>query len=161
MNPVHAIPLAAFALLPVTALFILIRAHLLERKMGPCEQPCPRKISLQFFGVMLCTPVLIALNYVRDLDVLTRIAVCGVGVLGFYIALHDLVFSRINGIYRNGLVWHGTSVFFSDIDTVENLGPATFLVTLHDRSRVTIVASSDTQAAQIRLALEKTLNPLQ
>lgn len=135
IDPATIVPLVAFALLPIETVYLIIRVRLIKKSMGEREESLARRLRKQFFGVMFCTPILIALNYIREFDLIVRIAISGVGVLGFYIAVHDMLFSLIGGIYRNGIVWYGAWVLFKDIDCIELVDPYTLVIQLKDRTR--------------------------
>lgn len=154
------VPAIAFVLLPVSALFSYLRSRLIVRSLGALETPFVRRLRKQFFGIMFCTPVLIALNYIRDFDLLVRIAVSGVGVLGFYIAFHDMLFSLLGGIYEKGIVWNGTWVLFEDIDFLDERDTHTLTFQMKDRTRKDFVTvSGEFRDAVIARMTEKTVSP--
>lgn len=143
------IPLVGFALLPISALYVVLLSRSLRSRLGARVECFLRPVRFQFFGVMACAPTLIALNFIRDFDPAVRIAITGVGVLGFYIALHDMLFARLGGLYEKGLIWRGTCVFLEDIDLLERPDPYTVIIQTLDRSRITLAADKAETADRI------------
>lgn len=150
-----AIPVVAYCLLPLSLVKIVLSIRADKRRLGDRKECFLRPYRLQFFGVMIVTPILIGLNFFREFDVYVRFAICGVGVLGFYIAFHDMFYARMGGLYENGLVWHGSRVFFDELDFFERPDPYTIVFQTRDRTRVTVVlgdsCAADRVAAQAEL----------
>lgn len=154
-----AIPAVAFCLLPAAAVQIAILARVARSRLGERRECFVRTLRLQFLGVMACTPVLIALNYIRDFDLLVRFAISGVGVLGFYIALHDMYFARLGGLYDNGIVWRGAIVYFDELDFIEKPDPFTVVFQTRDRTRTTVVMNDRAAADRVAAYVEGLLGP--
>lgn len=149
-----AVPVAAYCLLPFCVLQIVLTVRADRRRLGERRECFLRPYRLQFFGVMLVTPVLIGLNFFREFDLIVRLAITGVGVLGFYIAFHDMFFARMGGLYENGLVWHGSRVFFDELDFIERPDPYTVVFQTLDRNRITVVLGNSSAADRIAVHAE-------
>lgn len=128
------LPVVSLCLLPIIALGIYVRISRVIRQMGKSVEYFSHKIRHQFFGVLLISPILISLLFVRNFDILTRIAISGTGLIGFYIAVHDILCSRKCGIYEKGLVWNGTWIYFAFVDSWERTDPFTITLFMNDRS---------------------------
>ncbi len=128
-------PVIALVLLPVSLVAVLAQARRARRAMGAVVEGFPLRPSLQFVGIFAAAPVLIALNFIRDFDLLTTFAVSGVGVLGFYIACRELAYGRVSGIYEGGIIWNGSAIAFGDVDSAAAEDPYTVVITLKDRAR--------------------------
>ena len=128
------LPVISLAFLPVLILFIYVRNLRVLKQLGAVRESFSHKIRYQFVGVLLIAPILIALLFIRKFDFLTSFAICGTGLIGFYIAVHDISCSKRCGVYEKGLVWNGSWVFFSNIDTWERVDPLTITLVMNDRT---------------------------
>jgi len=154
-----AIPVVAYCLLPLGVLKIAFSVRTVKRRLGERLECFIRPYRLQFFGVMAVAPILIGLNFVRDFDAVVRVAICGVGVLGFYIAFHDMFFARMGGLYENGVIWHGSCVYFGDLDFIERPDPYTVVFQTRQRDRVTMVLADAAAAERIAARAELVVGP--
>lgn len=136
------VPAAGLAAIPVLAVIRITAHFLLKKELGDPVSLFGGGRPLHFFGILLCMPLLVSLNFIRDFDLLTEIAITGTGVLGFYIALSDILSSRINGLYRTALVWNGEAIRYASIDEVSRLDPYSIEVILKPRERKVIANSS-------------------
>ena len=161
MHLATIIPAISFCLLPVCAVILLLQLRVLKKKMGPCEYIFPHKFRMQFIGIMVCAPVLIGLNYFRNFDALTVFAICGVGVLGFYIAFHDILYMSVGGIYENGLIWNSAFLFYDTIDTVSHFEKTTIEIMTKDRNKKCIEFENQKIISQIIEKLKSIGYPLQ
>ncbi len=150
-----AIPVVAYVLLPFCVLQIAWSVRADKRRLGERVECFLRPYRLQFFGVMLVTPILIGLNFFREFDAYVRIAICGVGVLGFYIAFHDMLYARMGGLYENGLIWHGSRILFDELDFIERPDPYTLVFQLRDRTRLTSVFGDSAAADRVASRAER------
>lgn len=154
------IPLAGLVLLPLCALLVTVRAVCVRARMGRREFSFPRALKFQFVGILLCTPVLICLNYLRDFEPIAKIAITGTGVLGFYIALVDLINGRLGGIYENGIVWNGSALFYRDLDGYVLPDAVSVLIQTRNRERRIIVPGSAPVLDRLVAKLETVSAPL-
>lgn len=134
ISPSILLPGVSLSLLPFIALVVYFKISRIIHQMGNKIEFFSHKIRYQFFGVLLISPILIGLLFFRKFDILTSIAICGTGLIGFYIAIHDITCSRKCGIYEKGLMWNGTWVFFDSIDSWERTDPFTVSVMMKDRT---------------------------
>ena len=146
------IPVVALSLLPVSFAVVYVQSRRARSSMGSVVETFPLRPSLQFIGILLAAPVLIALNFIRDFDLLTVFAISGVGVLGFYIACREMTFGGVSGVYENGLIWNGSALAFPDVDSAVAEDANTLLITLRDRARRRFF-SNDTARIERVLAL--------
>lgn len=160
MKAAMIIPLFGLVLLPLSALLVGVRAVWVRSLMGRREFAFPRALKFQFVGVLLCAPVLIFLNYVRDFDLIAKIAITGTGVLGFHIALADIVNGHLGGIYENGIVWNGSAVFFRDLDGYVLPDAVSVLLQTRNRERRIIVPESPSVLGRLVAKLETVSAPL-
>ncbi|HOC28163.1 MAG TPA: hypothetical protein PKH40_00660 [Treponemataceae bacterium] len=138
------IPAAGLAVMPVLAGISLFRHISLRKELGAALQLFGSRRPLHFFGILLCMPLLISLTFIRDFDILTEIAITGTGLLGFQIALSDILSAGINGLYRHALVWSGEVIRYSAVESVTRLDPYSIEVILHPRARK-VVSNSNTE----------------
>lgn len=136
------ITIAAFALLPVSAIAVFVRMRGILRRLGERREAFPVKSPLQFAGILILAPVLVALPLIRDFDMLTVFAISGVGVMGFFIACQEIAFARHGGICANGVIWNSTWVLFGDVDSVVKSDPNTLMILLRDRSQKFFVSAN-------------------
>jgi uncharacterized membrane protein YobD (UPF0266 family) len=161
MTPVAMIiTYIAFALFPVCCAVLIPRARMVKKRMGKLEAGFNKKGSLLHVLIFLSTPTLVGLNFTRKLDAFTIFAVCGVGVLGFAIGLTDLLYTRMSGIYGNGLIWASSSIFYADIDEFTRDGNA-ITIMAKDRTRKLIILKDAKAVERICEKLAETVNPLQ
>jgi hypothetical protein len=161
MNADTLIPVIALALFPLCAVYVVIRRSLLLRKLGALQLTFPRRSQLQFIGILACTPVLVLLNFFRHFDALTQFAISGTGLLGFYIALNDLLLVRIGGIYKNGVLWNAGVSFFGAISSYTRVDSHTIEVMDVSMTRKAFVFPDETAAASLFAHLETSVTPLQ
>lgn len=136
------ITIIAFALLPVSAIAVFARMRGILRQLGERSEAFPVKSPLQFVGILILAPVLVALPLMRDFDMLTVFAISGVGVMGFFIACQEIAFARHGGICANGVIWNSTWVLFSDVDSVVKSDSNTLMILLRDRSQKFFVSTN-------------------
>jgi hypothetical protein len=160
MNLDLPIPVIALALFPPCAVWVIIRRAVLLRKLGSLRSPFPRKAQLQFIGILVCTPVLPLLNFVRHFDALTQFAISGTGLLGFYIALYDLLLVRIGGVYENGILWNAGVAFFSGVASFSRVDPRTVEVVEAGGSRRVFSFPDEASAEAAFASLETSVHPL-
>lgn len=161
MNADTPIPAIALALFPLCAVWVIIRRALLLRKLGSLRSPFPRKSQLQFIGILVCTPVLPLLIFVRDFDALTQFAISGTGLLGFYIALYDLLLVRIGGIYENGLLWNAGVALFAEVASFSRIDGRSIEVLDAGGNRKAFVFPDEATAVAAYACLETSAHPLQ
>ncbi len=138
------VPVVSLVLLPLSALQVVVSTLVIKRRMGPLvEAFCPR-FHLQFVGILIFSPVLIALAWYRGFTSLPLFALCGVGVIGFYIAARDLFVSRFTGAYEEGVLWSNATVLYDRIDSLVHLDPYTLVFVLLDGTEK-IFAAEDEQ----------------
>ena len=111
--------------------------------------------------ILVSTPALIALNYFRELGAASVFAVSGVGVLGFAIGLRDLLYTRMSGIYENGLVWTASSAFYADVAGYRRGETGSIVVEMRDRAEKPIVEVDDAMLDRIAAKLDSAVRPLQ
>ena len=126
------IPAAALCLLPACAAVVLLR---LRKALGPAIEKFSGKIRLQFIGVILASPLLVSLLFIRSFDPLSTFAIAGTGVIGFYIACQDLFFSRYCGVYARGIVWNGSWIEFVSVESWRRLDPYSLSLLLIGREK--------------------------
>lgn len=160
MNADTMIPIIALALFPPCAAWVVVRRAVLLRRLGAIRSPFPRKAQLQFIGILACTPVLPLLNFARRFDALTQFAICGTGLLGFYIALYDLLLVRIGGIYENGLLWNAGVALFADVASFSRIDPRAIEVTGTDGARRAFAFPDESTADSAYASLETAVHPL-
>ncbi|ULQ60930.1 hypothetical protein K7I13_06645 [Brucepastera parasyntrophica] len=161
MTIAEIIPAVSFCLLPVIFIVCFVRSRSLRKKMGARELVMPQKYRLQFLGVLCSAPILIGLTYIRKFDALSVTAICGVGVLGFFIAIQDILYSGISGVYENGLIWNSSYLFFNDIDEVSLPEEATLVLLTKDRTRKVFSSNDTALLTNVKEVIEKKLNSLQ
>jgi hypothetical protein len=146
------IPKLALFMLPVSAVYVAFAAGRARAAMGALRQSFTARPSFQFIGILLLTPTLIALNFIRYFDALTVFAISGVGVLGFHVAARELSFALIAGIYENGVVVNGAAVFFETVDSAREEDPHTALVVFKDRATKRLFSGDIARARSILAA---------
>ncbi|MCD1655664.1 hypothetical protein K7J14_13280 [Treponema zuelzerae] len=129
------IPAAALCLLPACAAVVLLRLRKALRAVGPAIEKFSGKIRLQFIGVILASPLLVSLLFIRSFDPLSTFAIAGTGVIGFYIACQDLFFSRYCGVYARGIVWNGSWIEFVSVESWRRLDPYSLSLLLTGREK--------------------------
>lgn len=160
MNAAMFVPLAALALLPLCAVPVLWRVYRLKIGIGPREYRFPRQKRFQFLGVLLCSPILIALCFFRSRDLLTIIALSLTGTLGFYISLADIMFARLGGIYERGLVWNGAILRFDCMKGFVRPDATSVLVRMRSGEQKLIVPDSPQMLERLLSALAASSSPL-
>lgn len=148
MPLVTIIPIVGLIALPIFALAKFIQFKKIIKKLEQQILVWGNKRSLHFLGVLICMPIVISLNFFRSFDVLTTIAITGSGLLGFIIAFKDIVFSRLNGLYQNALVWQGEPLFFEHIDCVNRIDPYSIEIITKNRIRK-IISHRDVQISEL------------
>lgn len=112
------VPVASFALLPFSALYVIITTSIIRRRLGSSVESFVPRFHYQFCGVLFLSPALIALAWYRGFISLPLFALCAVGVIGFFIAFRELYISRMTGVYENGVLWSSGHVYFDDLDSL-------------------------------------------
>ncbi len=149
------IPVVGLLCLPVSLVVAFSQAARDRRAMGTLAERFPLRPSLQFIGILAAAPVLIALNFIRDFDLLTVFAITGVGVLGFHIACREMAYGRVSGIYENGIIWNGSAISFDDVGSAAGEDPNTVVITLNDRARRRFFSSDPDRAARVLALLRE------
>jgi hypothetical protein len=155
------VPLVSLALLPLSALYVVVNTLILKRRMGPLvESFCPR-FHFQFLGVLLFSPALIALAWYREFTSLPLFALCGVGVIGFYIAVRDLFVSRFTGAYRDGVLWSNAMVRYDDIDSLVLLDSCTLVFVLRNGHEKIFAAEDEEAVSRLEQQVKSAVPTLQ
>lgn len=154
-------PIVALSLLPLSLIVVCAQARRARSSMGTLVEPFPIRPSLQFIGILVAAPVLIALNLIRDFDPLTVFAISGVGVLGFFIACREMAFGRVSGIYDKGIIWNGSAIAFADVDSAVAEDASTILITLRDRAQRRFFSNDSIRIERVLALLRETCPPLQ
>lgn len=155
------IPSVGLLLIPASLVFLIVGKRKLIKVMGILEQTLTLKWNFLDISIVVCTPILIMLNYFRDLGGLTVFAITGVGVLGFFIGAKNLLYKKICGIYANGIIWLADSILYDKIDEFKRIEPITIEIVTHDRNRITIISANSRQSDLIFAKLESVKHPLQ
>ena len=124
------IPAVALAVLPLCALFFLIRRRFLLKSLGSRTVAFPHRMQFQFIGILVCAPSLIALNFIRELGIEAAFTLSATGVFGFCIALADVFLIRVGGVYENGIIWNTATILYSDVESFAQLDP--FCIELYE-----------------------------
>jgi hypothetical protein len=117
------IPAAALMALPFVVVFFLIRRHFLLRSLGSRTVAFPHRMQFQFIGILVCSPSLIALNFVRELGLEATLALSVTGLVGFCVAIADVLLIRVGGVYENGIIWNTAEIRYSDVESFAQLDP--------------------------------------
>ncbi len=155
------IPAVGFFLLPVSALFLLFTNRRMRQTMGDLETSFSLKWNILDFLIVFSTPVLIAVNYIRELGAFTVFSVTGVGVLGFTLGIKNLMYKRQSGIYQNGLIWLADSVLYTSIGEYTHSEPNAVSIVTQDRSQKTIILTDQKLILLISEKLASRMQPLQ
>lgn len=147
------IMIIAYGTLPLIMAITFYRLKKTLATLGKNIQSFPARPAYQFIGILIASPSLIALPLIRSFDFLTIFAITGVGVMGFFIAFQELIYSRYSGLYEKGIVWNAISVKFEDIDRIEKEGSNTIVFILFDRTKKVLVCQDETIALRIEQAI--------
>lgn len=161
MQTALIIPVAGFALLPICAVILFFRRFRLLGRLGLREIAFPNRMQLQFIGILVCAPVLVALCFWRDFDPLVMFALSLTGVFGFSIALCDILLIRSGGVYANGIVWNTVAVFYDSIVSFRQLDPFTIELDGVDSTRRMLVFTDPSLVPLVLSRLESSVNALQ
>jgi len=152
------IPVVALALLPLLSAVLILRAVSIGRKMGAPLWLLNRRPRLQFLGVLVCSPLLIAVNLLRDFGPVTVFVISLTGLLAFAIALTDLLYSGMMGVYENGIVWNSVSVCFSSVTGFNWVDPYTLSLRITGRSNLLLSNPFQTNIGRLAECLEDKLS---
>lgn len=155
------LPTVALTLLPVCFVVLYVKIQKIKLKMGQCELAFPGKSPYVYGVVFISTIALIAVNYIRKLEFLTVFAVCGVGVLGFYIGIKEFLYSCFAGMYTYGILWAGDYIFFTEIESYSLNERFTLTISTRDRGQKIIYLKDSQLICQIAEKIEAVINPLQ
>jgi len=161
MQTAIIISASAFGLLFLGSVIVLFRRLTLLSRLGKRERGFPRKSKRQFIGVLLCSPLLIALGLWKDYNAITMTALSCTAILAFIVSLSDILFIGIGGLYERGFVWNSTVILFSRIKTFAQKDPYTMEIRTAWRTRKTFVFTDTNLVQSLRVKLEKNQEHLQ
>ncbi|MDR2898144.1 MAG: hypothetical protein LBU99_04945 [Spirochaetaceae bacterium] len=90
----------------------------LLNKLGSCLLPFPRKKSIPFIAALACIPLLFALLFFRDFGGLLNIVLGLSGGLCVHMAMQDIIYRSISGVYEKGICADGKLLWYSDIEAI-------------------------------------------
>ena len=155
------IPYGAFAFVLLGSGVYFVKMHHIVRKMGRHECWLPQRSRRQFVGILVCTLILVILPLVRRYDLLIEVSVCALGVIGFLIALRDILYAHRNGLYENGFIFNGIAVFFADIVSCARIDPDTLVIQTRRHTHHSIVPDNDDTMSVLISHIESSGIPLQ
>ncbi len=129
------IPYAALALLPVAAALNLTALLRAKKACGKKEASLNAKIHPALFLLIPLSVLLIAACFFRDFSLGGSFAVCGCGILGFYLSLREFCFRAAAGIYENGCILSPGFFLFRDAEEAESPEDGVLAVTTKTREK--------------------------
>jgi hypothetical protein len=160
LRPATIVTAISVLFLAVMGVAVPVRLKSLRQWMGRLERAFPRRSRFPFLGLLFFSPFVVAIPYIRQLDLPVTVAVSAVGCACFVLSLHDIVFSGVRGIYERGLVLNAGCFPFSAVAAWDRPDPYT--IRLRSRSGLRGSFSSEDVALVTLVAdrLEKPENPL-
>ena len=150
-----AIVIAAGVLLPVMAAVNMAAVTKAKRACG--ERVA--KLEGQKWGALCAllpvSALLIPLSLVRDFSASGAFAICGCGVLGFYLSLREICFRLAAGICRNGCVLASSYFLFDELIEADCSSPNLLAVTTSARVKKSFQLSAEARAQVVNAIKEK------
>lgn len=115
--------LRAVAYAAYTALLVSwpLRLKKLRRKAGAPVLPLKRKQNALMYAVLVCAPLLIVLQTVRDFGLPVNAVLCGCALFGAEVVIRDRILGGMAGVYEHALVADGRFFLLSDITALPTL----------------------------------------
>lgn len=155
------VPFVSLISLPFITGFVVITTIFSRKRLGVLVEAFKPRFQYQFMGVLICSPVRIALAWYRNFSSLPLFALCAVGAIGFYIAARDVFISRLTGVYERGVLWSNGNLLFEDIDSIVKMDEYTVSFVLSNGSEKIFATEETTAIARLTAHVTTALNTLQ
>ena len=111
--------ISSLALLPVAALFLAVTFFRTKKKLGEKRGAFRKKTSPLAFLIPPASIALILLCLIRDFQTTGMLAICGCGILGFYLSGREILIMIFSGIYEEGFIIGSDFFFFENISRID------------------------------------------
>lgn len=152
---------AALCLLPICLAVVIFRTRALLGRLGKCEYSIPHSRSPLVLLVLVLSPVLIALTWLRKYDGFAVFAVSSAGVFGFTMALREILRGRHTGVYEKGIIWSGNMVFYASVAEYSRIDDSAIVITAPDKTEKILTLSDSALLDRVAATLDSRLQPLQ
>ena len=150
-----AIAIAAAVLLPVMAAANMAALHKAKKACGERVARLDGQKKGALYALAPVSALLIPLCLLRDFSASGAFAICGCGVLGFYLSVRELCFRSAAGICRNGCVLAPGYFLFDDVVEADTSSPNLLVVTTSSRAKKSFQLSADARFQVVNAIKEK------
>ena len=151
----NAIAMAAAALIPVMAAVNMAALHKARKACGERVARLESKKNAGLYALLPVSVALIPLSLLRDFGASGAFAVCGCGVLGFYLSLRELCFRSAAGICMNGCILSPGYFLFEDVAEADTSSPNLLAVATKAGARKSFQLSDGARAQVVAAIREK------
>jgi len=152
---------AALCLLPICLAVAVFRTRTLLARLGTCEYAIPRSRSPLVPLVLVLSPVLIALTWLRKYDGFAAFAISSAGVFGFTMAMREILRGRHTGVYEKGIIWSGNMVFYASVGGYSRIESSAIVITARDKTEKILTLSDPALLDRVAATLDSRIQPLQ
>ena len=151
----NVIVIAAAILLPVMAAANIAALHKARKACGErvAKLETPKKAPL--YALAPVSALLIPLCLVRDFSASGAFAICGCGVLGFYLSLRELCFRSAAGICKGGCILSPSYFLFDDIEEADTSSPNLLVIATTAGAKKSFQLSAEARAQVVGAIKEK------
>ena len=150
-----AIVMAAGVFLPVMAAVNIAAVTKAKRACGERVAKLEGQKKGALYALLPVSALLIPLCLLRDFSASGAFAICGCGVLGFYLSVRELCFKSAAGVCRNGCVLAPSYFLFDEVVEADCSSPNLLVVTTASRARKSFQLSAEACAQVVSAIKEK------
>ncbi len=152
------IAIAALILLPVMAAVNIAALRKAQKACGKRLAKLNSRKSQMLYALMPISALLIVFSLFRDFGAAGAFAICGCGVLGFYLSCREICFNTSASICEHGCILSGGYFLFDDVVEADCSIPNLILITTQSRGKRSFQVFGEAKAEIVKVIKEKSLN---